>query len=371
MNKQKVEMMAKNLINHSVALQKGENLLIEMFDGGDELACALIEEAQKIGGNVFLTIKSNQMIRSLLMNCTEEQLKINAGFEAERMDKMDAYIAIRGSYNDFEFSDIPAEKMNMYQKLYMKPVHTDRRVPNTRWCVMGYPSPSFAQKAGMSSETFEDFYFNVCGLDYVKMGYAMDELVKYMNKTDKVRIVAKDTDVSFSIKGYPAVKCFGRRNMPDGEVYAAPVVDSANGYITYNAPCEYLGFVYENIRFEFENGKIIKATGNNDNKVNKVLDTDANARFLGEFAVGINPCIKKPITNTLFDEKMSGSLHLTPGNAYVASNNGNKSAIHWDLVQIHTQEYGGGEIWFDDILIRKDGIFVIDELKCLNPENLI
>ncbi len=371
MDNQKVVRMARNLINHSVALEKEENLLIETFDGGDELAYALIEEAQKIGGNVFVSIKTNQMIRSLLMNCTEEQLRTNAEFEANRMDKMDAYIAIRGSYNNFEFSDIPSEKMDLYQKLYMKPVHMERRIPSTKWCVMGYPSPSFAQKAGMSTSEFEDFYFNVCGLDYVKMGKAMDELVKYMDKTDKVRIVANDTDISFSIKGYPAVKCYGRRNMPDGEVYAAPVVDSANGYISYNVPCEYLGFVYENVKFEFKNGKIVKAWGNNSNKVNDILDTDENARFLGEFAIGINPCIKKPIINTLFDEKMSGSLHLTPGNAYVASNNGNKSAIHWDLVQMHTPEYGGGEIWFDDVLIRKNGRFVVDELECLNPENLI
>ena len=365
------EKMAKNLIHHSVDLQKGENLLIEVFDGCYDLAEAVIAEAQAAGGNAYLSIKSNAMLRSLLMNCTAEQLKKTAEYESHRMDMMDAYIAIRGADNNFELSDVPAEKMNMYQTLYMKPVHTLRRMVNTKWCVMGYPSPSFAQKAGMSTEAFTDFYFDVCGLDYDRMGKAMDRLVDYMNKTDKVRIVSSGTDISFSIKDYPAVKCYGRRNMPDGEVYAAPVPGTANGYITYNVPCDYLGFVFENVRFEFKDGIIIDASGNNREKIMAVLNTDEGARRLGEFALGVNPCIIKPIVNTLFDEKMSGSLHLTPGNAYAASNNGNKSAVHWDMVQMHTPEYGGGEVWFDGIIVRKDGRFTVDELKCLNPENLI
>lgn len=367
----KIEKMAKNLIHHSVDLKAGENLLIEIFDGGYELAKAIIAEGQAVGGNVFLSIKSNDMIRSLLMNCPASQLERTAGYEAARMDMMDAYIALRGSLNNFEFSDIPADKLSMYQTLYMKPVHTLRRMVNTKWCVMGYPSPSFAQSAGMSTEAFENFYFDVCGLDYNKMGLAMDKLVGYMNNTDEVRILSKNTDISFSIKGNPAVKCYGRRNMPDGEVYAAPVPETASGYITYNVPCDYMGFVYDNVRFEFNDGIITEASGNNTEKIKALLNTDEGARRLGEFALGINPCIRRPIVNTLFDEKMTGSLHLTPGNAYAASDNGNKSAIHWDLVQLHTPEYGGGEVWFDGVLIRKDGIFIVDELKCLNPENLI
>ena len=203
------------------------------------------------------------------------------------------------------------------------------------------------------------------------MSKAMDKLVDLMNKTDKVRLVSKDTDISFSIKDIPAIKCAGEMNIPDGEVYTAPVKDSVNGVITYNTPSLHSGFTYENIQLTFKDGKIIKATANNTEKINEVFDIDEGARFVGEFAIGVNPYILEPMKDTLFDEKITGSIHFTPGACYEDAPNGNDSALHWDLVLIQRPEYGGGEIYFDDVLIRKDGIFVLDELKCLNPENLI
>lgn len=246
----------------------------------------------------------------------------------------------------------------------------DYRVNETKWVVMRYPNPSMAQLANMSQEAFEDFYFNVCTLDYKKMSKAMDSLVDLMNRTDKVQIKGPGTDLTFSIKGIDAVKCDGKCNIPDGEVYTAPVKDSMNGIISYNTPSEEMGFTYENIVFEVENGKIVKATANNNEKINALLDTDEGARYFGEFAIGVNPYILYPMKDTLFDEKIAGSFHLTPGMAYEDAFNGNKSAVHWDLVMIQRPDYGGGEIWFDDVLIRKDGMFVIPELECLNPENL-
>lgn len=371
MYRDRVTAMAQNLIKHSVALKAGENLLIEIFNAGFELAEALIEEAQKISAYPFVQVNMSTLQRSLLLNGTAEQWQKTAEFDAQRMSKMHAYIAIRGFDNANEMADVPSDKMQLFQSNYNKPVHTDIRLKNTKWCVMGYPTPAFAQKAKMSTSAFEKFYFDVCGLDYMKLGEKMESLVAYMNRTDKVRIVANGTDISFSIKNMPAIKCFGRRNIPDGEVYAAPVPGTANGTITYNVPCDYLNFVAENVKFTFENGKIVDADGNDPVRINKILDTDDGARFLGEFAIGVNPCLTRPIIDTLFDEKTTGSLHLTPGNAYLASNNHNVSAIHWDLVQLHTPEYGGGEIYFDDVLVRKDGLFVVDELLCLNPENLI
>ncbi|MDL2319254.1 aminopeptidase [Eubacteriales bacterium OttesenSCG-928-A19] len=371
MYKDKVMAMAANLVGHSVALEPGENLLIETFNGGFELAEALIERAQAVGARPFLHIHQNRMLRTLLKNASREQLQLTAQYEVARMKDMHAYIAIRAFENDSELTDVPADKMQMYQTEYSKPLHTDIRLKDTKWCVMGYPTPAFAQKAGMSTEAFEDFYFDVCGLDYKRLGDRMEALVAYMNKTSKVRLVAKNTDITFSIEGFPAVKCYGRRNIPDGEVYVGPTPGTANGYITYNVPCNYEGFVAENVRFTFENGMIVGCDGNDPDRIRAVLDRDEGARRLGEFAIGVNPRITRPIVNTLFDEKMTGSLHLTPGNAYLASNNGNVSGVHWDLVQLHTPEYGGGEIWFDDILIRKDGLFVVDELMGLNPENLL
>ena len=260
--------------------------------------------------------------------------------------------------------------MNAYNKLYSHPVHHEIRVANTKWVILRYPNPSMSQLAGMSTEAFEDFYFNVCNLDYAKMYKAMDALKTLMDKTDRVRITAQNTDISFSIKGLNAVKCSGECNIPDGEIYTAPVKNSVNGRITYNAPSINQGLKFENVSLLFKDGKIVEATGNYTEKLNEIFDTDEGARYVGEFALGVNPYIDKPIGDILFDEKISGSIHFTPGQCYDEADNGNHSAIHWDLVLIQTPEFGGGEIYFDDVLIRKDGRFVIPELFALNPENL-
>ncbi|AIF49737.1 aminopeptidase [Pelosinus sp. UFO1] len=368
---QRIRELAKNLIGYSTNLQKGEKILIEMFDDGLPLTKALVEEVYRVGGIPFVTVKNNKVIRELLKDATIDQLTMIAEWEAARMSGMDAYIGIRAAENSSELADISSEKIQLYQKYWNKPVHTDIRVPKTKWCVLRYPNNAMAQLANTSLETFEDFYFNVCNLNYGKMAKAMDPLIELIHKTDKVRIIGPGTDLKFSIKGIPAIKCSGSRNIPDGEVYTAPIKDSINGYLSYNTPSIQGGFTYENIRFEFINGKIEKATANDNEKINQLLDTDEGARYIGEFALGVNPYITDPMKDTLFDEKIKGSFHFTPGNAYDNAFNGNRSAIHWDIVCIQTPEYGGGEIWFDDRLIRKDGIFVIAELKGLNPENLI
>ncbi|MEX2104113.1 MAG: aminopeptidase, partial [Bacilli bacterium] len=258
----------------------------------------------------------------------------------------------------------------LYDVYYRQPVHLEQRVKRTKWVVLRYPNASMAQLANMSTSGFEDFYFNVCNLDYGKMSRAMDPLKALMDRTDRVRIVSPGTDLTFSIHGISAVKCDGRRNIPDGEVYTAPVKHSVQGTLHYNTPSVYAGVTFENIQFRFENGKIVEATSNDTVRLNEVLDSDEGSRYIGEFSLGFNPFIMKPMKDTLFDEKIDGSLHFTPGQAYDEADNGNRSSVHWDLVLIQRPEFGGGEIWFDDVLIRKDGRFVIPELEPLNPENL-
>ncbi len=366
----RIKTLAKNLINYSVSLQKGEKLLIEVYDDGLPLVKALVAEAFAVGALPFVTVKNNSLQRALLLGASSEQLDLIAGWEAARMKEMDAYIGLRAGFNASELSDVPPSQMELYQQRWWHPVHSELRVNQTKWCVLRYPNAAMAQLAGMSSESFTDFYFSVCNLDYEKMSRAMDPLVALLEKTDRVRISGPGTELTFSIKGIPAVKCCGLRNIPDGEVYTAPVRDSVNGRLSYNTPSVYQGVTYENIVFEFKDGKIIKATANNESGLNKILDTDAGARYIGEFALGVHPHIAKPMKDTLFDEKIKGSFHFTPGSAYNCADNGNRSAIHWDLVSIQTAECGGGEIWFDDRLIRKDGRFVIPELECLNPETL-
>ncbi len=367
----RINELAKNLVNYSCRLKEGEKVLISSGGFYDmPLVKAIIKECYKVGAIPFVDISHNSIQRELLLGASNEQLEFMAKIDGERMQGMDAYIGIGAQDNSSELADVPSDKMKMYSSIYSQKVHQEIRL-NKKWVVLRYPTPSMAQSAGTSLEAFEDFYFKVCNLDYKKMSDAMEKLVNLMNKTDKVRITAKDTDITFSIKDIPAVKCAGEMNIPDGEVYSAPVKDSVNGYITYNTPSEYQGFTYQNVRLEFENGKIIKASANDTERINKVFDSDEGARYIGEFAIGVNPYILKPMNNILFDEKIMGSIHFTPGNAYDDADNSNRSSVHWDLVLIQTEEYGGGEIYFDDVLIRKDGYFVLDELKCLNPENLI
>ena len=364
-----VKKLADLLVNYSCDLQAGEKILID-YEGTvtKPLVRQLVKEVYAKGGIPFIAHRDSQITRELLLHCNEEQMQFQAAIDLEKMKNMDAYIAIRAGENISELADVPSDKM----KIYNESTHEllEYRVNNTKWVVLRYPSPSMAQQACMSQEAFEEFYFKVCTLDYKRMGDAMECLVKLMNKTDKVRLIAKDTDLTFSIKDIGAVKCCGERNIPDGEVYSAPVKNSMNGYISYNTPSLEDGFTFENIRFDIENGKIIKATCNNNERINNLLDTDEGSRYFGEFAIGVNPYVLTPMKDTLFDEKIAGSIHLTPGMCYEDAYNGNTSAVHWDLVLIQRPEYGGGEIWFDNVLIRKDGIFVIPELECLNPENL-
>ena len=369
---ERIKLLAKNLVNHSMKVKKGEKVYVHYIGSSTtDLARAIIKEVYNVGGLPFPHYTDQSVLREVLLNCDEEQLKLMAEIDGKEMASMDCYVAVRGTDNVSELSDVPAEKMNMYEKLYGTPVHGEIRVKKTRWVVLRYPNNSMAQLSNMSKEAFEDFYFKVCNLDYSKMGRAMESLVDYMNKTDKVRIVGPGTDLSFSIKDIPAIPCAGEMNIPDGEVFTAPVKDSINGTLSYNTPAVYQGYTYENIKLEFKDGKIINATANDTDRINKVFDTDEGARYVGEFAIGVNPYVVTPMKDTLFDEKIKGSFHFTPGSCYEEAPNGNDSAIHWDLVCIQTSEYGGGEIYFDDVLVRKDGLFVVDELKCLNPDKLV
>jgi len=363
--------LADVLVNYSCAVKPGEKLLIEAIDIPHDFTAECVRTCFKAGGHPLVLLKSNQINRALMMNGTEPQWNLIADVERLQMENVQCYMGIRGNWNVSELSDVPSEKQKLYESTVWKRVHTEVRVPKTRWVVLRWPHPSMAQLAGMSTEAFEDFYFNVCTLDYAKMGRAMQALKRRMEATDKVHLKGpRDTDLRFSIKGIPAICCDGKVNIPDGEVFTAPVRDSVNGVIHFNAPTLYRGETHENIRLVFKDGKIVEATSSNTTKLNEVLDADEGARYVGEFAIGFNPYITRAMKDILFDEKIAGSIHFTPGNAYDEAFNGNKSQIHWDMVLIQTPEWGGGEIYFDGELVRKDGRFVVGDLEPLNPENL-
>ena len=366
---ERIVKLAKNLVGYSIKAQEGEKVLIE-YNGEKTLPMVkqLVKEIYNVKAIPFVKNIDIRIKREILLGATKEQIELMAKSDKEFMETMDCYIRIDAEENPCELADVPAEKNNLYSMYYAKPVHLDVRV-NKKWCILEFPNGTFANNANMSEEAFEDYFFKVCTLDYEKMSKAMDALVELMNKTDKVKIIGPGTDLSFSIKDIPAIKCCGQFNIPDGEVFTAPVKDSVNGTISYNTPSIYHGFEFNNVKLTFKDGKIVEATANDTERINQIFDTDEGARYIGEFSFGVNPYVTKPMKDILFDEKIMGSMHFTPGDAYDEAPNGNSSAVHWDLVLIQTPEYGGGEIYLDDVLVRKDGKFVLPELEPLNPES--
>lgn len=367
----RIPQLARQLVHYSIDLKPGEIVYLEI-KGREalDLGRALVREATEAGGVPFWYYNDEDVSRHFIKHAGEEQFAAWGRFHRAIMERVDAYVAVRGSSNPFDLADVDAERMKWHDKAYWDEVHIPVRLKK-KWCVLRYPNPAMAQLAERATDEFADFYFRVCTLDYPRLSRAMDPLAELIERTDRVRLVGPGTDLSFSIAGLPAVKCDGHRNIPDGEVYTAPVRDSVEGTIAYNAATVRAGTRFAGVRFEVRGGRIVKAACDGDErKLNQILDVDEGARYFGEFALGLNPHIVKPMLDTLFDEKIGGSFHLTPGNAYASAFNGNRSALHWDLVCIQTPEWGGGEIWFDGRLVRKDGRFVAPELAGLNPEAL-
>ena len=368
----RVTKLANLLSTHCCELGPSDSVLVHAFDIPDEAVAEVVRVCQASGAKVVVRLESGIVRRQLMIGMSEPNAALYADIEKFEMEQMTSYIALRGSDNYAEQSDVPGDIMSMWQRVYSIPVVFGIRVPKTKWVALRWPTPGMAQQANMSTAAFEKFYFDVCTLDYKRMERAAQPLKDLMDSTDQVHILGPGTDLKFSIKGIGSVPCSGHRNIPDGECFTAPVKDSMNGVIQYNTVSLYQGTEYKDIRYVVKDGKIVEATaGANTDKLNEVLDTDEGARYFGEWAIGYNPYVLHPMKDTLFDEKIAGSFHLTPGNAYdPPGGNGNKSAIHWDTVCIQRPDYGGGEIWFDGKLIRKDGLFVLPELAGLNPDQL-
>jgi aminopeptidase len=360
--------LARLLVEYSTQLKKGDNVLVDAIDVPDEFVVELLRAARRVGARPLIEVRHSRVTRELLRDTDEKHSALLRDVELFRMKKVQSYIAIRGSTNANENSDVAGDRMQLYART-MRPV-LNYRVNKTRWCVLRWPTPSMAQAAGMSTEAFEDLFFDVCTMDYRKMAKAQVPLAQRMRRANRVQLKGPGTDLTFSIKGIGAQMCKGDRNIPDGEVFSCPVKTSVDGHIQFNTPTLYSGMRFERVRLEFKQGKVVAATSSNTKRLNEILNTDAGARYVGEFSLGFNPYILKPMCDILFDEKIAGSLHLTPGQAYEECDNGNRSAVHWDMVLIQRPDWGGGEIWFDRELIRKDGLFVPKDLKPLNPQNL-
>ncbi|HZJ87787.1 MAG TPA: aminopeptidase [Sphaerochaeta sp.] len=358
--------LAKLLVEHSVRLEEGESCLINAVDVPPTMVEALVNAVYDKGAFPFVNLWNQRLERAIVERASEASLKAWAHVDQYRMEQMDAFIGIRGIANVRELATI-GEQAQLASRHYSTPVHMETRLNKTKWVVLRYPTEAMAMQANMGTVEFEEFFYRVCTeVDYKAMGEAMAEAKRFLDTVDQVHIVAPGTDLRFSIKGMGWIPCAGEMNIPDGEIYTAPVKDSVNGTITYNTSSTYHGHCFSDVSFTFKDGKIIEAHADDDEKLNAILDIDEGARYVGEFALGVNPEIFAPMDNTLFDEKIAGSIHFTPGNAYEDCDNTNRSAVHWDLVQIQRPEYGGGKMYFDGVLVRKDGVFVHPELECLN-----
>ena len=373
MNDPRFARLAELLVRHSTRVMPGDRVLLEASHVPTRMLTALVDAVSAAGGVPMVDVKDPQVTRQLLLSGSlqevEERMRFLGQMELHRMEAMQAYISLRGAQNITELCDVPPERMALYEKHWQKPVHLERRVKHTRWVVLRWPNPSMAQQANMSTQAFEDFYFEVCLADYAAMERAVQPLKKRMEEADRVRIVGPGTDLSFSIQGVGVVPCYGRRNIPDGECFSAPVRDSVHGVIQFNTPTLYRGVPMDQVRLVFREGRVVEASSSDTPALQRILDSDEGARYLGEFALGFNPYIRQAMRDTLFDEKIRGSLHLALGQCYEETENHNRSAVHWDNVLL--QEAEGGEVWFDDLLLRKDGLFLPEDLHGLNPEALM
>lgn len=363
---ERLKQLSNTIVNYSVSVKENDRVLIQYESNKcNPLIKCLIKDIYKNKGIPFVKLIDNELNSLIMENADSKTIDEMVKMKTYEVDNFDCFIRICYTENEYEDKDVTAsirkELGSKSQKI------DDIRINQRRWVLLNYPSLVDAYKAKMKYDDFYNYSLDVMNVDYKSLSEKIKPLKELMEKTDKVRIVGPDTDITFSIKGMPAIPCCGTANIPDGELYTAPIKESVNGVITYNTPSPYHGNIFNNIRLEFKDGQIVNChTSEHQDQLKEIFDTDEGARYIGEFSLGFNPLITKPMGDILYDEKIMGSLHFTPGRCYEDCDNGNISAIHWDLVLIQTGEFGGGEIYFDDVLIRKDGKFVLDELKQLN-----
>lgn len=363
--------LAETLLGHSIRLQPGELLWLETFDlETDEWTRQVAAGALRRGASVLVSQWTTPVHRELIRSGSTRSLDDWAAADMGRMDRVDAYVAVRGDVNPHEWAGVSPLAWNRYNERYLTPVHWQRRIPSKRWCVVRLPGPALAQQAGLPLEDLESMYWNSVELDYVRLRAALKPLAVRIGAARKVKITGEGTDLRFDLPGTPGVPCAGEMNLPDGEVFTAPVLESVNGIIQFNTRVYHQGSLYERIRLEFDGGRVVSAScaSGDADRLRRVLDADEGASRVGEWAIGCNPKLHRPVGDALIDEKLAGSHHLALGFSYAEADNGNRSRIHWDLVQVGRPPWGATRIELDGEVLVEDGLFVDPSLDGLNPE---
>jgi len=363
-DKSKLLKIFKLLVSHSLKLKKNENVFIESINIPEDILVLLVKVINDRKAIPFLNLKCDKIIREIALSQGGNyfhELKKN---ELCVLKKMDAYIGIRSSLNNNELSDLTDYKIKIIYKNYYEPVHLKYRNNKLKSVFIRIPNESYASQGNVSTEMLALQFYKSCLYDYKKLNILLEPFVKLLKKSDKIKIIGPGkTDLQFSIKKMPVIKCTGEKNIPDGELDTVPVLNSVNGRIEFNVITTYAGNTFHFINLDISRGKIINFQTSNDKKFSQIISIDNGAKYFGEFAFALNNKVKFPINDILNDEKMKGTIHLALGNAYTHCDNGNRSSIHWDLILDQRLEKGGGEIYIDDVLVRKNGKFILKELK--------
>jgi len=348
----RIERLAEIVLDKACRIGKKDYIQIVGGIEAQDFILALFEKSVKKGA--FPTIKASLPDQSFLYykNAKKFQLKWFPKLAMQEMKLTKAIVYIQSDTNRKELARIPTERINIRQKALKE--LDEWRVNKTNWCIVAFPSTGFAQDAGMSLKEYEDFVYSATNFDFSRLEKKFEKLIKLENQTDKVRIVGKETDLEFSVKGRKAISDLKwLKNIPAGEVFNSVVENSAEGHIYYEFPAVYLDNEVDGVRLEFKKGKVVKESAEKNSAfLSRVLKSDKGARFLGEFGIGLNYGIKEFSKDILFDEKIGGTIHLALGQSYKECKGKNKSIVHWDMIKDLRKN---GKVYFDGKLVEKNG----------------
>lgn len=347
----RLKKLAEILVNHSLEVKKGERILIQGSTEGAPLIKEVYRKVLQQGAKPFPMISIPGMEYILFNEAGKEQL-MDLEIEKTIFGKADGIIGILAPSNTKELTSIDLQKMKWIQEAQL-PLLEDQMQGKIKWTGTQFPTNAGAQDADMSLEEYEDFVYGATNIDYHALKRSMEEAAAHFNAAKKVRIVANQTDITVDIEGRQAVVSYGKRNIPDGEFFFTPNRLKTEGTIYFDWPTVYGGREAQGVRLTFKEGKIVECSAEKGQGfLEETLDTDGGSRYLGELGIGTNFGITKPTKNTLYDEKIGGSIHLAIGRAYEIAGAGNESAIHWDMVK---NLKDGGEIYLDGNLVQKNG----------------
>ena len=363
---QRLQKMAKVLVEYSLSIKKGDFFLIQGYEPTIPLMKEIYREAILKGAHPEVKVLVEDLQEILLKYGSDEQLSFVSPITQNSMEKYDAYLRVGGMFHTKALTNISPERLTKLETANRKPAATVQQRAGDgkmRWSITQYPTLSGAMEADMSLAEYEDFIFSACFVDkedpvaeWLKLKDEQQKIIEYISTKDHIRVVAEDTDLTLRVGGRTWINSCGTTNFPSGEVYTGPIENSLNGHIRYTFPAIKSGRVVEDIRLTFEEGKVVNATAKKgEDYLKAMINVDAGSCYAGEFAIGTNYGIQKFTKNILFDEKIGGTIHIALGSAYPASGSKNVSAIHWDMI---CDMRNGGEMYADGELFYKNGKFL-------------